>query len=400
MQNGIDQAKKVRYLQITSAVLAVLLVISIVALAVVMSDRGDVSKSKDNVIDPNNTDAEISAGEVQRPQFVMLASSSETEDFKLTWFSRDEQKEIILNNMLPGDSESRQYEVTVKYKKAESIYMGVTVTEATGTYKLSDVLKLKVEASVNGAAKTTLYDGLMVNLGPDGNNVGLNLPDTDSDRTVTYTLTVYLDRTVGNSYQNKTLTAEFSWWIEKEEVITETTEETTEEITETTEETTEEPTETTEETTEEPTETTEETTEEPTETTEETTEEPTETTEETTEEITETTEEPTEEITETTEETTEEPTETTEETTEEPTETTEETTEEPTETETETETEPEEPWCEKPETCIWPWLHDIGVKYPACHVIPLSIPGGATATLIAGWVLLTVWKKREKRWKK
>ena len=383
MQSNVDQNIKIRRLQIVAIVLAALLVMSVVALVVVLNNRGgrsNVSKSTDNVLEPLETEAEVFVGNASYPRFETLASKTEGEDIKLTFWDRDEQKEFVVKNMLPGDKESKSYTVTVKYKNAKAIYMGVTVLPESGNYKLSQVLKMKVEVIYDNEVKVT-YDGLMTDLGPKGNNVGLDLTGLDKDAEITYKLTVYLDTSVNNNYQGKTLTAEFSWWVNRQEIPTETETETETETQAppppppppvTTEETTEEITETTEVTTEEPTETTEETTEEPTETTEVTTEEPTETTEETTEEITETTEETTQETTETETETV-------------------------TETETETETNPPDGYvCPKPKTCMWPWLHDVGVKYPACHALPWIIPGATAVILAAGWIFVTAVTKKTK----
>jgi len=111
-------------------------------------------------------------------------------------------KVFTTENMFPGDEVSQDYILNISHKENIDIMFKAEVQE--GYEILAEVLKLKV--TIPGVEES-LYDGLMKDM-PD--SVTYTLPD--SQKNVTYRLTVYLDTSVGNRYQNKSLKADFSWW--------------------------------------------------------------------------------------------------------------------------------------------------------------------------------------------
>ncbi len=109
-------------------------------------------------------------------------------------------KIFTAENMFPGDKISREYVLNLSHKEDIDIIFEVDVHE--GYAALAEVLKLKVEIP---GEEAPLYDNLMKDM-PD---TTYTLPARRQN--VTYCLTVYLDTSVGNAYQNKELKADFSW---------------------------------------------------------------------------------------------------------------------------------------------------------------------------------------------
>lgn len=109
-------------------------------------------------------------------------------------------------NMFPGDVEYRDYILNIPHKKEDikdsNIMFKVNVLE--GSEDLAEVLNLKVEIL---GEKEPLYDGLMKDM-----NTACTYTLSGNQEKVIYRLTVSLDKSVGNDYQNKTLNADFSWW--------------------------------------------------------------------------------------------------------------------------------------------------------------------------------------------
>ena len=108
-------------------------------------------------------------------------------------------------NMFPGDEIYNNYVLNISHKKEDikdsNIMFKVNVLE--NSEDLAEVLKLRVE--IPGAG--TLYDGLMKDM-----PASCTYPLPAGQSQVKYRLTVYLDTSVGNEYQNKGLKADFTWW--------------------------------------------------------------------------------------------------------------------------------------------------------------------------------------------
>lgn len=107
-----------------------------------------------------------------------------------------------VENMFPGDVEHRDYILNISHKENIDVMFKAEVHE--GSEDLAEVLKMRVAIQGENDA---LYDGLMIGL---SSHCTYTLPA--NMQKVTYQLTVYLDKSVGNNYQNKSLRADFSWW--------------------------------------------------------------------------------------------------------------------------------------------------------------------------------------------
>ncbi len=113
-----------------------------------------------------------------------------------------------VNNMFPGDSETKYFCVKVYYKGDIILRYHADVRE--GYEKLAEVLKVRIRLL---DTDETLYDGLMKDMPKSLNHVLKTKKSTQSE--LYYEITAYLDTSVGNEYMDKSLIADFNWWVEE-----------------------------------------------------------------------------------------------------------------------------------------------------------------------------------------
>lgn len=115
-------------------------------------------------------------------------------------------------NMFPGDQVSKTYNVTVAY--SGNINLRFHADIHPGYEKLAEVLCCTIR--IDGR---TAYDGLMRDM---PRQLSHRMYASGSTReTVPYEITVYLDTSVGNAYMNQELMADFRWWVEEKQQLTE-----------------------------------------------------------------------------------------------------------------------------------------------------------------------------------
>ncbi len=125
--------------------------------------------------------------------------------------AKDEYDNVpfLVNNMLPGDSATQCYCVSVTHDSTETVRFYINVDTAQ---KLTAVMRVKIEQLIPDAEDKVLYNGLM----KDCAAVDVNV--TASSETVTpiyYRITVYTNgAAVGNEYAGESLTADFSWQLQ------------------------------------------------------------------------------------------------------------------------------------------------------------------------------------------
>ncbi len=117
-----------------------------------------------------------------------------------------------VENMFPGDSVSNKYDVQVSFRDAVTVRFRAEVRK--GYEKLAEVLKCRVVLFETGKV---LYDGLMKDM-PDSVDHTMHLAGENTDHFL-YEITAYLDTSVGNEYQEKSLIADFVWWVDEEESL-------------------------------------------------------------------------------------------------------------------------------------------------------------------------------------
>lgn len=114
-----------------------------------------------------------------------------------------------VENMLPGDSVSQYYCVTVTHDSKEIVCFSTLVDT---NQKLSNVLRIKIEHLIPDDEDIVLYDGLM----KDCTEVNIEIPSNKKDKTeIYYRITVYTNGSeVGNEYVGESLDADFVWQIQ------------------------------------------------------------------------------------------------------------------------------------------------------------------------------------------
>lgn len=120
----------------------------------------------------------------------------------------EENTPFQVENMFPGDSETKYFRVRVSYHDKITVHYKATVRP--GYEKLAEVLKVRVNLLSTGE---TMYDGLIRDM-PESLTHKLASQKSTTDE-LYYEITAYLDTSVGNEYQNNDLIADFKWWVEE-----------------------------------------------------------------------------------------------------------------------------------------------------------------------------------------
>ena len=159
------------------------------------SESGDGETSSDET---NETDQAEASATIQST----AAEAQKATSIKLFSKRPEENTPFQVGNLFPGDSETKYYRVQVSYHDAVR----------PGYEKLAEVMRVRVKLLTTGE---TMYDGLMRDM-PESltHKLASNKSTTDE---LYYEITAYLDTSVGNDYQNKDLIADFSWWVEETE---------------------------------------------------------------------------------------------------------------------------------------------------------------------------------------
>ena len=211
--------KKVSSAKIAIIVLSVLLCISIAALVLVLvNGRTGISTSKtsDNIItdqQPSEKSGSFPAVIQNKIGMLPLAANASPTDTTVISFSTENYESSVpftSQNMFPGDAVTKTFEIDVAHKN--SVTLNFTADVREGYEKLAEVLKVKISDPVSGE---TLFDGLIKDV-PDA--LQKELAGKNSTDKVYYEITAYLSTSVGNDYMNKSLIADFKWWVAEEDV--------------------------------------------------------------------------------------------------------------------------------------------------------------------------------------
>ena len=227
----MEQKKKIKIIII---VLAVLLGISLAALGgtliynkianatpATVTVPDNLITADEDTTKPDSSDIEKPDGSyTQTPDSSAAASSSavptqsttaevkKAATIELYNKQPEENTPFQVENMFPGDSETKYFRVRVSYHDKTTVHYKATVRP--GYEKLAEVLKVRVKLLSTGE---TMYDGLMRDM-PESLTHKLASKKSTTDE-LYYEITAYLDTSVGNDYQNKDLIADFKWWVEE-----------------------------------------------------------------------------------------------------------------------------------------------------------------------------------------
>lgn len=210
-----------RKIKIIIIILAVLLGLSLLALGgTLVYNRLAVSKPAtvsvpDNLITPDEDaskpDSSVSPAESSaeaQPAQSAAAERQKAATIELYNKQPEENKSFRVENMFPGDSETKYFRVRVSYHDKVTVHYKAAVRP--GYEKLAEVLKVRVRLLTTGE---TMYDGGIANM-PESLTYKLSSQGSTVGE-LYYEITAYLDTSVGNEYQSKDLIADFKWWVEE-----------------------------------------------------------------------------------------------------------------------------------------------------------------------------------------
>ena len=114
---------------------------------------------------------------------------------------------FALPNMLPGDTAEKEFTVNVSHRGKVTLYFSAGPDDVTAP--LAGGLQLTVTCN-----NTQLYSGTFADVPAV---LPVDVPGTDADTTdaMTYCVTVALPTSAGNEYQNLTMTADLTWWVDE-----------------------------------------------------------------------------------------------------------------------------------------------------------------------------------------
>lgn len=210
--------KKRRNIKITIIVLAVLLIFGIVALVGTHLHNKSAKGADTTVSVPDNlitSEADEGLDNEDSDESTPIAAidtntDSQTLATSIALYNNQPQDNtaFAIDNMFPGDNDTKYYGVQVSYHDAVTVHFGADVR--MGYEKLAEVMKVKVKLLNNDEV---MYDGLMKDM-PDSVTHKLTSAESTTDE-LYYEITAYLDTSVGNEYQNQDLVADFNWWVEE-----------------------------------------------------------------------------------------------------------------------------------------------------------------------------------------
>lgn len=205
-----DNLRKKNSVKLLIILLSVLLGISIVALCISLV-IGYINQSKptsvsvpDNIITPEKSkfdSADFTAA---------LPNSAKAEGLYLYSANPNDNTSFNVSNMFPGDSFTKYYCVRTTYKNSVTVRYHADIRQ--GGEKLAEVLKCRIKLLTTGEV---LYDGVIKDM-PKSLNHTLPYIQSRGESELYYEITAYLDTSVGNDYANRSLTADFRWWVEEE----------------------------------------------------------------------------------------------------------------------------------------------------------------------------------------
>lgn len=135
------------------------------------------------------------------------AAEGEVTQLSLSSDHTEENTAFYLPNLLPGDSATGYYSLSVSYTGTIQVCFAIECPQ--GDALLAEALTVRV---ICGNTGETLYEGRV----GDMPVLYQQLSTTESAKTeqLSYAITVSLPTSAGNEYQNKQLIADFTWWAE------------------------------------------------------------------------------------------------------------------------------------------------------------------------------------------
>lgn len=212
--------------KIVITVLAVLLVLSLIALAgTLIYNRLSVNTDAtvtvlDNIITPetdednsdtsDTSESESNGGNGGTSSAVTSDNTNDVKAGAISLYKKHLQDNTLfsIENMFPGDSETKYYRVRVSYHDKITVHFNAQTRE--GQESASEVMGVKVKLVTSGE---TLYEGLMQDMPQSLTYTMTSAESTTAE--IYYEITAYLDTSAGNEYQNKEILLDFLWWADE-----------------------------------------------------------------------------------------------------------------------------------------------------------------------------------------
>jgi len=156
-----------------------------------------------NYMDANDTNDTIISSENIDDKEVKYA--------KLYKYNNKFNDKFNVTNMFPGDSETKYYCVNVSYKDDITIKQNINIK--TDYQKLKDIFNLKIKL-LN--TDDFLYNDLLKNI-PETIDYKITSKEKIS-KDFCYEITIHLDTSVGNEYQNKEAIIDFEWLVNNKDL--------------------------------------------------------------------------------------------------------------------------------------------------------------------------------------
>lgn len=215
-------------IKIVITILAVLLILSLVALAGIFlynkffhiqpttvtipdnlitpeADEEDEDEVRDDVQTENRQESQTAEQET-----TVSGNTTERKASSVSLYARhpEDNMAISFENMFPGDTITRNFCVQVSYHGDVKVHYNAVLR--SGDEQLKEALSIRIKMIPDGSV---LYDGPMKDM-PSSVTYALSSKESTTTE-LYYEITVYLPTTVGNAYQNKRLVADFKWWTEE-----------------------------------------------------------------------------------------------------------------------------------------------------------------------------------------
>lgn len=225
-------ATKKKHLQIAVVVLLILvLVTSAVALVLHFREKnvsgsGEDVKITQNIIgstksQENGTDAEAELSnskqnDGEKTTITANTNSPTTEKIPDIYIELGKNKPtenlpFEMNEMLPGDSETKSFNLVVHNNKPVTVNFSAAKTLEEKNY--ADAMKIEISSSEQGAV---LFSGTFSDFIKNG--VHLSIPkNKDNSTNLNYIITVSLDFETENKYQYGKLAVDFKWDVEEKD---------------------------------------------------------------------------------------------------------------------------------------------------------------------------------------
>ncbi len=136
-------------------------------------------------------------------------------DLEFNNANAEENLPFDVKGMDGGSSEGILYRVVATYNSNFILKYDMTVREDEEFQKLAEILKIKAEL-VGAESDTLLYDGLLSDMPPL--EIALNA-DAETATEYLFSITIYLDASLGDQYYGQKLMADMTWWIEGQDNI-------------------------------------------------------------------------------------------------------------------------------------------------------------------------------------